>query len=202
MANVLQNLSDFKSSSCWAGFSYVVLYISLIISIAVYVVDTFTAINLIAFDRWAGQVKPTIPFTISRWIFAGCIIVSFILLIYRWWRAIRVMRAGGVAQSYLDPLAVRLQSIRVGQRGRGWRRFLVFAELTKSKKGADYVALFTYFSFEGKLPSSICICCSSLTLCSLASSGLCRRTSTSRERPHPLVGHAAKSPTSRRTQDH
>ncbi|MCJ1380275.1 hypothetical protein MMC17_003378 [Xylographa soralifera] len=61
------------------------------------------------------------------------------------------MRKGGVAQSYLDPLAVRIQSIRMGVRGRGWRRFLVFAELTKSKKGSEYIALFTYFSFEAWL---------------------------------------------------
>ncbi|MCJ1281892.1 hypothetical protein MMC26_001215 [Xylographa opegraphella] len=61
------------------------------------------------------------------------------------------MRTGGVAQSYLDPLAVRIQSIRMGARGRGWRRFLVFAELTKSKKGSEYIALFTYFSFEAWL---------------------------------------------------
>lgn len=60
------------------------------------------------------------------------------------------MKQGGVAQSYLDPLAVRVQSVRMGE-GRGWKRFLVFAELTTSKKGADYVALFTYFSFEGKI---------------------------------------------------
>ena len=68
---------------------------------------------------------------------------------YRWLRAIRVMRGGGVAQSYLDPLAVRIQSVRLGSEGRGWRRFLVFAELTKSKKGSEYLTLFTYFSFEG-----------------------------------------------------
>ena len=61
------------------------------------------------------------------------------------------MRGGGVAQSYLDPLAVRIQSVRLGSAGRGWRRFLVFAELTKSKKGSEYLALFTYFSFEGLL---------------------------------------------------
>ena len=72
------------------------------------------------------------------------------LLFYRWLRAIRVIKASGVAQSYLDPLAVRIQSIRTGKEGRGWKRFLVFAELTKSKKGADYVALFSYFSFEGE----------------------------------------------------
>ena len=121
-----------------------------IVSISVYAVDTFTAINLLAFDKWAGQIKPEIPLNISRWIFAGCIILSFILLVYRWMRAVRVMRQGGVAKSYLDPLAVRIQSIRPGK-GRGWKRFLVFAELTKSRKGADYVALFTYFSFEAWL---------------------------------------------------
>jgi hypothetical protein len=60
------------------------------------------------------------------------------------------MKGSGVAQSYLDPLAVRIQSVRMGKEGRGWKRFLVFAELTKSRKGADYVALFTFYSFEGE----------------------------------------------------
>ncbi|KAK5361324.1 Potassium transporter [Exophiala xenobiotica] len=144
------NLDDFKSSSCWTPFAYGYLLVMLVVSLSVYAVDTFTAIQLLAFDRWAGQIKPEIPLNISRWIFAGCIILSFVLLAYRWLRAIRVMRQGGVARNYLDPLAVRAQSIRWG-RARGWKRFLVFAELTKSRKGADYVALFTYFSFEAWL---------------------------------------------------
>lgn len=67
--------------------------------------------------------------------------------------AIRAIKSDGVARSYLDPLAVRVQSIRLGS-GQGWRRFLVFAELTKSKKGSEYVAVFSYFSFEGMLFSS------------------------------------------------
>ena len=61
------------------------------------------------------------------------------------------MKSGVVAASYLDPLAVRVQSVRLGANGRGWRRFLVFAALTKGRKGAEYVALFTYFEFEGAL---------------------------------------------------
>lgn len=142
------NLNDFKSESCWTPFSYFFIYVFLLISLAVYAVDTFTAVNLLAFSRWAGQIKPTIPFTISRWIFAVCIIISFVLLVLRWLHAIRAIRSGSIAQCYLDSLAVRVQSIRPGKRGRGWRRFIVFAELTKSKKGAEYVALFAYFSFE------------------------------------------------------
>ena len=69
-------------------------------------------------------------------------------------RAIRVIRSGVVAASYLDPLAVRIQSVRMGKEGRGWRRFLLFAALTKGRKGAEYVALFSYFSFEGMLTIS------------------------------------------------
>ncbi|GIJ82695.1 hypothetical protein Asppvi_001206 [Aspergillus pseudoviridinutans] len=142
------NLDDFKSDSCLTPFSYFLVYVFLLISIAVYGVDTFTAVNLLAFSRWAGSIEPAIPFTVSRWIFAVCIIISFVLLFLRWLHAIRAMRSGSIARSYLDPLAARIQSIRMGKRGRGWRRFLVFAELTKSKKGAEYVALFAYFSFE------------------------------------------------------
>ncbi|KAL1966942.1 hypothetical protein VTN77DRAFT_3686 [Rasamsonia byssochlamydoides] len=144
------NLDDFKSDSCVTGISYVTLWVFMFISIAVYCVDTFTAVNLLVFSRWSGQIKPSIPFSISRWIFAVCIIISFVLLFFRWLRTIRVLRSGSVAESYLDPLAVKVQSIRLGS-GKGWKRFLVFAELTKSKKGADYVALFAYFSFESWL---------------------------------------------------
>ncbi|PLB55578.1 hypothetical protein P170DRAFT_375388 [Aspergillus steynii IBT 23096] len=142
------NLSDFKSESCLTPFSYFFLWVFLIISLAVYGVDTFTAVNLLAFSRWAGQIEPAIPFAVSRWIFAVCIIISFVLLVLRWLKAIRAIRSGSIAQCYLDSLAVRIQSIRMGNEGRGWKRFLVFAELTKSKKGAEYVALFAYFSFE------------------------------------------------------
>jgi hypothetical protein len=67
------------------------------------------------------------------------------------------MKREAVAESYLDSLAVRIQCIRMGQNGRGFRRFLVFAELTKSKKGAEYVALFTYFAFQCTSPTYLLV---------------------------------------------
>lgn len=83
-------------------------------------------------------------------MFSVCIIASIVNLAFEHVRAWRVMKRGNVAECYLDNLAVRLESIRMGK-GQGWRRFLVFAALTKSKKGAEYIALFTYFSFQCKL---------------------------------------------------
>ncbi|KAJ6160669.1 hypothetical protein N7470_004065 [Penicillium chermesinum] len=145
------NLDDFRVKTCWTPFSYFFLWVFLIVSIAVYGVDIFTAVNLLVFSHWSGRVEPAIPFTVSRWLFAACIIASLVLLVYRWIFAIRAIRSNSVTRNYLDPLAVRIQCFRVFTReGRGWKRFLVFAELTKSKKGTEIVALYTYFAFQCK----------------------------------------------------
>ncbi|KXL47997.1 hypothetical protein M433DRAFT_50131, partial [Acidomyces richmondensis BFW] len=137
-------LSDFKATSSWSSVAYLWLWFMAIVGIAVYALDTFTAINLLVFDRWSSQIKPQVPFKYSKWIFAACIMLSFALLFYEWLRALRVLRRGGVAESYMDPLAVNVQCMR----SQGWRRFLVFTELTKSKKGTDYIAFFVYFTFQ------------------------------------------------------
>ncbi|THY97225.1 hypothetical protein D6C80_05487 [Aureobasidium pullulans] len=138
-------LSDFHASGALTYFSYAWLWILALIAVAVYGADTFTAINLLAYDKWSSQIEPTIPLKYSKWIFAACIMFSWVLCMFEWVRAIRVIRRGSVAESYMDSVAVTLQSMRPN----GWKRFLVFAELTKSKKGVDYVALFVYFSFKG-----------------------------------------------------
>jgi hypothetical protein len=141
------NLSDFKAKGCGAVFAYITLWLGLIISLAVYGVDTFTAVQLLIFNRWSSEIEPAIPFSVSKWIFSICIILSFVNLGFEWIRAARKIKRGNVAEVYLDSLAVRWESIRVGS-GQGFKRFLVFTELTKSKKGAEYIALFTYFSFQ------------------------------------------------------
>ncbi|KAF1940513.1 hypothetical protein EJ02DRAFT_229342 [Clathrospora elynae] len=145
------NLSDFKSSSCLAPLSYVWLWFLVVVSCAVYAADAFTAVNLLAFDKWTSEVKPKVPFVVAKWIFAITIIISYVFLAYRWIRVLRVMRSGSVTECYLEPLAAILQSMRLTKSGQGWRRFLVFAELTKSKKGANYIALFVYFQFKSAL---------------------------------------------------
>ena len=118
-----------------------------IVAVAVFAADTFTAVNLLAYNKWTSKVEPKIPLEYARWIFAGCILFGFVLYIFNWIFAIRAIRRGGIADSFLDPLAATLQSMR----GSGWRRFLVFSNLTQSKKGTDYIAYFVYFSFQSAI---------------------------------------------------
>ncbi|PHH77850.1 hypothetical protein CDD80_120 [Ophiocordyceps camponoti-rufipedis] len=149
------SLNDFKAKGCGPGFFYGWLWFSLLLSTAVYAVDSFTAVNLLAFNTWSSKIQPAIPLSVSKWIFSGCIIASFVNIGFEGIRAIRVMRRGNVAECYMDSLAARWESIRFGS-GQGWRRFLVFTELTKSKKGAEYIALFTYFSFQSWIRVILC----------------------------------------------
>lgn len=149
------NLNDFKNTGCGTAFAYAYVWFMLLVSLAVYGVDTFTAVNLLVFNKWSGEIEPVIDFDISKWIFSICIIASFINLGFEHVRAWRVMRRGNIAECYLDSLAVRLESIRLGK-GRGFKRFLVFAELTKSKQGAEYIALFTYFSLQSWIRVLLC----------------------------------------------
>lgn len=139
-------LTDFKSKSCGAVLSYIWLWILVLITVGVYGADTFTAIKLIAFDEWSSEIKPTIPFVVAKWIFAGCIILSWVLAFYAWFSAIRCMKRGCVTEDYLNSMAVELQSIRFGT---GWQRFQVFAALTKSKKKVSWIAIFVYFQRQG-----------------------------------------------------
>lgn len=145
----LISLADFKAKGCGPGFFYGYLWFSLLLSIAVYTVDSFTAVNLLVLNRRVFKIEPTIPPDVAKWIFSGCIIASFVNIAYEGVRAMRVMKRRNVAECYMDNLAVRWESIRFGS-GQGWKRFLVFTELTKSKKGAENVAFFTYFSFQCK----------------------------------------------------
>lgn len=140
------NIHDFHSTSSWTPISYLWVWIYGTIGVAVFALDCFTAVNLLILDRWASQIQPAISFKYSKWIFVGCIMFSFALYLYEWARAIRVMRRGGIAESYMDPLAVQVQCMR----GKGFKRFLVFASLTKSKKGTDYIAFFVYFQFNSE----------------------------------------------------
>ncbi|KAI2636723.1 hypothetical protein GGS21DRAFT_44756 [Xylaria nigripes] len=151
------SLQDFKPSSVFTYIAYGYLYFSILLSLAVYGVDIFTAINLLAFNHWSSSIEPTqlLTFQQSKWIFAGAILASLVNLMFEHFRAWRVMKRGSVAECYLDNLGVRLESIRIGS-GQGWRRFLVFAELTKSRKGAEYVALFSYFSLQSWIRVLVC----------------------------------------------
>lgn len=113
--------------------------------------DSYTAITLLVYNRWFSEIEPAIPPETAKVIFSVCILISYVLIIADWFPAQRAIRRGGVADAYMDAVALRWSCVwgGKGKEDTGWRRFLVFARLTEKRGKMDYVALFTYFSFKG-----------------------------------------------------
>lgn len=140
------NLDDFQTFGGWERFWYYYLWLELVTSVVLYAVDTATAVNLLVFDKFTS-IKPAISLEVARFIISGAIIASFINLAFEHWRVYRITKRDSIAEAFLDLLTFRVQSAKLGK-NRGSCRFLVFSELARSKKGAETIALFTFYTFQ------------------------------------------------------
>ncbi|KAF8540277.1 hypothetical protein BDD12DRAFT_804656 [Trichophaea hybrida] len=148
------NLSDFRSKSCLNYTAYFWIYMGTLISVTCYAADIYTAVILLAYNRWTNDTlerASLINFNVAKIVFSVCIFLSFVLLAIDWFFAIKVIKSDGVAEAYMNVIALRFNCIRGGKSkgDTGWKRFLVFSRLTDSRGVVDYLALFTYFAFKG-----------------------------------------------------
>ncbi|CCH40989.1 putative membrane protein [Wickerhamomyces ciferrii] len=136
------DVDQFKNRKAGTIWNYFVMIFLLVLSFVFYAVDIYTCIKLLAFNEWSSQVKPNLPFKISKWLFAACIIVSIVLLIYELVRGIKVFRTRNISLIYTNTAAKSMKSIQ------GYKYFCVLNEINPSS-GFDKMAFYTYFTFHG-----------------------------------------------------
>jgi hypothetical protein len=113
------------------------------------------AIFLLAFNKWASQVQPAIPMNISRWIFSGCIIFSFLLLAKDWWTARKIIRSRDISFAYTNLIGITSGDAQAHVANRwysirgGYAYYCLFDKLGESRHAWDSVAFFVFFSFKG-----------------------------------------------------
>lgn len=148
---------------------YAWVYILVLKSFLTYVADLYTAIALLASNRWAGNLleqadssEVKIPFKIGKWIFTGCIIFSFLLLLWETRKARSIIRSRDISYSYTNVIANNYWSLK------SYDHFCFFCQINSSRKKKDEFAFFVFFTFKG--PSLL----SMLQLCALFGGSLCR----------------------------
>lgn len=128
---------------------YALLYLNVVKSVAVYVADIYTAITLLAFQHFNGNIydrvakNSFIPFVYRKWIFTGCIIFSFLLLAYEAHKSRAVVRSRDISYAYTNVMANNYYSLR------SYNHFCFFCQINNSKKKKDELAFFIFFTFKG-----------------------------------------------------
>ncbi|GAA97505.1 uncharacterized protein L969DRAFT_83806 [Mixia osmundae IAM 14324] len=145
------DVSDFRDEGFGARLKYAWLYVILIKSAGVYVADLYTAIAMLASNHWSGSLiadaggstAVTVPFKIGKWIFTGCILLSFLLLAWEAKKARAIVRSRDISFAFTNVMANNWYSIR------SYDHFCFFCQVSSSKKKKDDFAFFVFFTFKG-----------------------------------------------------
>lgn len=148
------DVKEFHDTSLGTRFKYCFVYLFLLKNIVIYGLDIFTASTMLATDDWTNNLYTKcansgnhhcvidVQFKIAKWVFVGCIIFSFLLLGYEWYKARKVLQSRDISYTFCNTMANDYVSIR------SYDSFCLFCRISANKKKKDKVAFFVYFTFK------------------------------------------------------
>ncbi|GAA5822155.1 hypothetical protein JCM5353_006251 [Sporobolomyces roseus] len=151
------DVKEFHSRTCGTQLQYGWLWILFVKSIAVYVADIYTLVALLASNRWAASILQSeaaqgdgassnvleVPFSIGKWIFFGCIIFSFLLLLWEARKARAIVKSRDISYAFTNVMSQNWYALR------SYNHFCFFCQIDNSKKKKDEFAFFIFFTFKG-----------------------------------------------------
>jgi len=143
---------EFHSKSFGIRMRYLWLYILVVKSFLVYVSDIYTAVIMLTSKDWSNTIFISckkgdgdcsiIPFKYGKWLFVGCIIISFLLLAYEAHKAKKIIASRDISYAFSNVMANNYYSLR------SYDHFCFFCHINNSTKKKDDFAFFVFFTFK------------------------------------------------------
>ncbi|KAG0273258.1 hypothetical protein BGZ95_010924 [Linnemannia exigua] len=147
------DVEDYLDNSLWRKLKYSLVFAVVIKGILIYCADLWTAVNLLVSGTWSNNLgvehnqisfkNINISFEIYKWIFAACIILSFILLAWDMKKAVAIIASRDISYAFTSMIAYRYYAIK------SYAHFCLFEKIHNSKKQIDEIAFFCFFTFRG-----------------------------------------------------
>ncbi|KAF9058039.1 hypothetical protein BJ165DRAFT_1425252 [Panaeolus papilionaceus] len=143
--------SDFVDNGFFMRLKYLWLYLVVLKSFMVYVLDIFSAITMLTTSNWSNEIFKQckdvkgcvfIPFNTGKWLFVGCILVSFLLLAYESRKAKKIIASRDISFAFTNVMANNYYSLR------SYNHFCFFDHISNSTKTSDDFAFFVFFVFK------------------------------------------------------
>ena len=146
-------MHEYHTTGFFTRLRYTLVYVFVIKSVLVYISDIYTGIAMLANGRWAGNILAeaddskaiSVPFSIGKWIFIGCIIFSFLLLAWESRKARMIIRSRDISYAFTNVMANNYYTMK------SYDHFCFFSQIDNSKKKKDEFAFFVFFTFKGGL---------------------------------------------------
>ncbi|KAH9482811.1 Low affinity K(+) transporter 1 [Psilocybe cubensis] len=145
------NTAEFTDNGFMMRVKYLWLYIIVLKSFLVYISDIFSAITMLTTKNWSNEIFLKcpdvegcffIPFNTGKWLFVGCIIVSFLLLAYESRKAKKIIASRDISYAFTNIMANNYYSLR------SYDHFCFFDHISNSTKTSDDFAFFVFFTFK------------------------------------------------------
>lgn len=106
------NITDYRNFKFKTLFWYLYSWFLMFLSVILLAVDIYTCLNILVFKKW-GTTNDYTPYNynVAKWIFTGCIIFQFLLIIYHWIWAIKAIRSKNIAFNFLNQIAKLMYTI-------------------------------------------------------------------------------------------
>ncbi|KAI8344844.1 hypothetical protein BC941DRAFT_409801 [Chlamydoabsidia padenii] len=137
------DLDEFYDPSCTSRVGYLFIYVLVIKSFLVYVADFWSAISLLVLGQGNTTIDSAIPTEVSKWIFLGAILISFVLLIWDVYKSKRIIATHDIAYAFTSTIANRYLSMK------DYRHYCLFQLINKTRKRIDGYAFFVFFTLKG-----------------------------------------------------
>ncbi|KAI8971226.1 hypothetical protein BDB01DRAFT_511216 [Pilobolus umbonatus] len=137
------DVDEFRVTGFIMTVRYFLLICGIIISALIYCADLWSAGTLLIYDHWSLSVEPKIPFSISKWIYVGCIALSFILLAWEIRKTRSVMASNDISLAVTNPLAYRTYSAK------NYSYFCLLRTVKASTKWSDVIIFHVFYTLKG-----------------------------------------------------
>lgn len=147
------DVRDYRNNGWWTQTRYGLVFALVVKSFAVYIADIYTAVTLLAFNHFNGNIynkvqdnpdnTVPVPLEYGKWVFFGCIIFSFLLLAYEAHKCRAIIRSRDISYAYTNVMANNYYSLR------SFDHFCLFTQINNSTKKKDEIAFFIFFTFKG-----------------------------------------------------
>ncbi|KAG0289355.1 hypothetical protein BGZ96_007080 [Linnemannia gamsii] len=137
------NIADFHSNSPWTRLRYMWVWTMFFKAILVLCGDVWTCTILIISGAWTSEIKPTIDISIARWVFTGCILLSFLLLATDFRKANKVIKSDDISYAVSNTIVSGFYCLQK------YDYFCFIERIRNSSKLHDKLSFFVFFQLKG-----------------------------------------------------